>query len=135
MEDYKEDIDINSQKTPYILKAVSFILIFSSAIAIFFFLYILLFNENIISETASFVENPLLSISSYLVVEVILFSFLIAGSVQLIRKIKWGFVIIAVSLTLLLILNYFYYDHFDWVYLTIYILVLLILSFFVRKLK
>jgi len=135
LEDYKEDIDINSQKTPYILKAVSFILIFSSAIAIFFFLYILLFNENIISETASFVENPLLSISSYLVVEVILFSFLIAGSVQLIRKIKWGFVIIAVSLTLLLILNYFYYDHFDWVYLTIYILVLLILSFFVRKLK
>lgn len=137
MEDYKNNNnnDKKSQTTPYIIRAVSFFIIFSSSVAIIFLSYVLFFKGNIISESASFIENPIISISTYITFEIVLFISLILGSLFLYRMNKWGLIIILTSLTLLLLLNYYYYSHFDWVYLVIYSVILIILAFFIKKIR
>lgn len=137
MEDYKNknNTDNNSQATPYIIRAVSFFIIFSSIVAIIFFSYVLFFKGNIISESASFIENPIISISTYIILELILFISLVVGSLFMFRMSKLGIIIIIPALSLLLILNYCYYAHFDWVYLILFSILLIILAFYIKKVR
>ncbi|PLX05062.1 MAG: hypothetical protein C0595_00875 [Marinilabiliales bacterium] len=137
MDDFKNinNTDNNSQTTPYIIRAVSFFIIFSSIVAILFFSYVLFFKGSIISESASFVENPILSISTYIIIELILFVSLIVGGILIYRMMKWGIILIPLALSLLLILNYWYYGHFDWVYLILFSVLLIILAFYIKKVR
>jgi len=135
--DYKKinNTDKKSQTTPYIIRAVSFFIIFSSVLAIIFFSYVLFFNGNIMSESASFIENPIISISTYIILELLLFISLIVGSLFMFRMRKWGIIIIPPALSLLLILNYCYYGHYDWVYLVLFSVLLIILAFYIKKVR
>lgn len=127
--------DNKSQSTPYIIKAISFFIIFCSLVAIIFFSYVLFFKGNIISESASFIENPILSISAYIILEIFLFISLIVGGIFIFKMKKWGIFITPIALSFLLILNYCYYGHFDWVYIIIFSIILLILIFYQKKLR
>ncbi len=126
-------IDKNSQSTPYIIKAASFFIILSSALAIVFYSYLLFFNYDLLSGNISVVVNPFISISTYVILEYLLFVLLIAGAVLLLKLSKLGAIIIVFALTLLLGLNYLYYSRLDYLNLVVFLIILLIMGFSAKK--
>jgi len=121
--------------TPIIIKAISFFLIFASAIAILFYVYVLLFNSNVLSEEISLVVNPFLSIKNYILLEILLFILLIVGVVFMLYSKRKGVLIISASLVLLLIMNLVYFEKVDWFNSSITAIILLILIFSLKKIK
>ncbi len=121
--------------TPIIIKAISFFLIFASAIAILFYVYVLLFNSNVLSEEISLVVNPFLSIKNYILLEILLFVLLIVGVVFMLYSKRKGVLIISASLVLLLIMNLVYFEKVDWFNSSITAIILLILIFSLKKIK
>ncbi len=128
-------IDKNSQSTPYIIKAASFFIILSSALAIVFYSYLLFFNYDLLSGNISVVVNPFISISTYVILEYLLFVLLIAGAVLLLKLSKLGAIIIVFALTLLLGLNYLYYSRLDYLNLVVFLIILLIMGFSAKKMR
>jgi hypothetical protein len=128
-------IDKNSQSTPYIIRATSFFIILSSAIAIIFYSYVLFFNYKLLSTNISVVINPFISINTYIILEYLLFILLILGAVLLLRLSKWGAIIISSALTLLFGLNYFYYSRIDYLNLVVFLIILLIMGFSAKKMR
>ncbi len=121
--------------TPIIIKAISFFLIFASAIAILFYVYVLLFNSNVLSEEISLVVNPFLSIKNYILLEILLFILLIVGVVFMLYSKRKGVLIISASLVLLLIMNLVYFEKVDWFNSSMTAVILLILIFSLKKIK
>lgn len=121
--------------TPIIIKAISFFLIFASAIAILFYAYVLIFNSNVLSEEISLVVNPFLSIKNYILLEILLFILLIVGVVFMLYSKRKGVLIISASLVLLLIMNLVYFEKVDWFNSSITAIILLILIFSLKKIK
>ncbi len=121
--------------TPIIIKAISFFLIFASAIAILFYAYVLIFNSNVLSEEISLVVNPFLSIKNYILLEILLFVLLIVGVVFMLYSKRKGVLIISASLVLLLIMNLVYFEKVDWFNSSMTAVILLILIFSWKKIK
>ncbi len=121
--------------TPIIIKAISFFLVFASAIAILFYAYVLIFNSNVLSEEISLVVNPFLSIKNYILLEILLFVLLIVGVVFMLYSKRKGVLIISVSLVLLLIMNLVYFEKVDWFNSSMTAVILLILIFSWKKIK
>jgi len=128
-------VDKNSQSTPYIIKATSFFIILSSALAIVFYSYLLFFNYDLLSGNISVVVNPFISISTYVILEYLLFVLLIVGAVLLLKLSKPGAIIIVFALTLLLGLNYLYYSRLDYLNLVVFLIILLIMGFSAKKMR
>jgi len=137
-----EESDINNRvsgdlktKASISIKIISFFLMLGSFLAILFYLYILLFNIDILDEEISVIKKAFIKPVLYLVFEGILFAIIIIGCVFLLKMKKIGLYLSSISLISILLMNQIYFLSIDWINLGFTILILLILMLNAKKFK
>lgn len=118
----------NKQSTPIIIKGISFFLIFGSCLAILFYLYIFVFNIEILNNEISIIKNPFVSPKIYLLIEVFLFILLIYGATIMLYLKRYGIYLVLSSLIVLISINYVYFQEIDWLNIGMLAIIMLINS-------
>jgi len=129
----KESADKNS--TPNIIRIILFFVIIASVIAVLFNTYVLIFNTSILSEEISLAKNHFLSLKNYVLLETIMFIIIIFAAILTLYLKKIAFSVIVITLSLLLIMNYVYFEKIDWINFSITIIFLLVLVINWKKIK
>ena len=129
----KESADKNS--TPNIIRIILFFVIIASVIAVLFNTYVLIFNTSILSEEISLAKNHFLSLKNYILLETLMFLIIIFAAILTLYLKKIAFSVIVITLSLLLIMNYVYFEKIDWINFSITIIFLLVLVINWKKIK
>lgn len=134
-ESEKNSIHSEEEKksAPYIIKGVLFFIILTSSLAVIFYSYLLFWNPLLINSSPDLVLNPWIGQKTYLILEFIIFVFLIFSSLVTIKLKRWGSILLIINLTLLFVLNSLYFREFDAIYTMIFIIILLIIGFYLKK--
>lgn len=123
------------RKTPIIIKSISLLLILGSGLGILLYAYVFIFNFEILSEKISIIKNPFISPHIYILLESIVFTCIIIGSLFIFYLKRKGVFIILVGLVLLMTMNYAYFMNIDWLYIIITSIIMLIFGFNWEKLN
>lgn len=134
-ESEKNSIHSEEEKksAPYIIKGVLFFIILTSSLAVIFYSYLFFWNPLLINSSPDLVLNPWIGQKTYLILEFIIFVFLIFSSLVTIKLKRWGSILLIINLTLLFVLNSLYFREFDAIYTMIFIIILLIIGFYLKK--